>query len=76
MDQARPFLTVAEVARILGRSRERTYQLTSAGLVPSVKIRGQVLVPRRAFDQWLDALNERALARVGADGHGDGPKAA
>lgn len=72
MDEARPFLTVLEVARILDRSRERTYQLAAAGQIPSVKIGGQVRVPRRAFEQWLDALNTRALARV-VDGHRHSP---
>lgn len=57
-----PFMTVPEVARLLGRSPERTYGLISAGVVPGVKIGKHVRVPRRAFEQWVDQLNERALA--------------
>ncbi len=68
-----PFLTVPEVARLIGRSPERTYGLVSTGVIPGVKIGKHVRVPRRAFEKWIDRLNERALAGVGAD---DGPRAA
>ena len=64
VDETTPFLTVPEVARLIGRSPERTYALIATGIVPGVKIGGQVRIPRRAFEQWLDQLTERALAGV------------
>ncbi len=62
-------------ARMLGISHQRLLQLSAAGALP---------VAAKTSTGWrlyhpadVERLAEqRALARVGADGHGDGPKAA
>jgi excisionase family DNA binding protein len=64
MEESKPFLTVPEVARLIGASQERTYALCSGGDIPSVKLGKRVRIPRAAFDRWLTDLSERALAGV------------
>jgi excisionase family DNA binding protein len=63
-----PFMTVAEVAKALDLSEMRVYQLVRAREIPSVKLGGRIRVPRRAFDDWLDKANERALDDSGIAG--------
>ena len=66
-------LTPAQAARQLGISAIRVRQLADEG-----QLRCQRTPLGRLFDVAdVERLAEqRALARVGADGHGDGPRAA
>jgi excisionase family DNA binding protein len=64
-NEASPFLTVPEVARLIGASPERTYALCSDGTVPSVRFGKRVRIPRAAFERWLEDLSDRALAGTG-----------
>ena len=64
MSDARPFLTVPEVAQLIGASPERTYALVSSGRIPSVRFGRRVRIPRPAFDAWISDLSRRALAEV------------
>lgn len=57
-----PFMTVAETATLLGKSPWRVYQLARTGEIPSTRVGGRIVVPRAAFDQWLEKTSERALA--------------
>ena len=59
-----PFLTVRDVARLLGKSEPRIYQLVTARRVPAVKMGGRVMIPRAAFERWVELQNELALASV------------
>lgn len=61
---ANPFLTVPEVARLLGRTPSRCYQLARAGLLPVVRVGGRLVVPRSALEEWVRASGERALAAL------------
>lgn len=61
---AKPFLTVPEVARLLGRTPSRCYQLARAGALPVVRIGGRLVVPRAALEEWVRASGERALATL------------
>ena len=62
MEENKPFLTVPEVARLIGASPERTYALCSGGVIPRVKLGSRVRIPRAAFERWLEKMSERALA--------------
>jgi excisionase family DNA binding protein len=60
-----PFLTIPEVAAILGCSPMRAYQLAADGVFPSVRLTPRrIRVPRDALDRWLEEQNERALGNV------------
>ena len=64
---AKPFLTVPEVARLLGRTPSRCYQLARAGALPVVEIGGRLVVPSEALDAWVREQAARALAAVRHD---------
>ena len=59
-----PFLTVPEVARRLGRTPARCYQLARAGELPVVEVGGRLVVPRAALAEWIRQKTERALAEM------------
>jgi excisionase family DNA binding protein len=60
-----PFLSVADVARVLGISTPRAYQLAAEGRFPSLRLSPRrIRIPRAAFQQWLEAQTELALASV------------
>ena len=68
-DDNKPFMTIPEVARILGVSDVRAYQMAAAGGFPSVRLSPRRLrVPRAAFRTWLDDQSALALANVEKDG--------
>ena len=46
-------VSVTETARLLGLSREGTYQAVRRGDIPSVRIGKRILVPRTALEQLL-----------------------
>jgi excisionase family DNA binding protein len=69
------FLTVPEVASIIGASSERTYGLIASGAIPHVRFGRRVRVPRGAFDRWIENLNREALAATVGKGSVGGPAA-
>jgi len=61
----RVFLTIPEVAELMGWSRVYAYHLAAEGLFPSVRLGPRrIRVPRVAFEQWVEEQNERARASV------------
>lgn len=46
-------LRPAEVGKALGFSRSKTYELISAGTIPSVRVGKSVRVPVAALNEWL-----------------------
>ena len=54
--------TVAEVAQLLGLSRSNTYARVRDGSIPSVKLGGRILVPKRLLERLLEST----------DRHGEG----
>jgi len=46
--------SVPECARALGLSRSNAYDLVQQGILPSVRIRGRVLVPKKSLFSLLD----------------------
>jgi excisionase family DNA binding protein len=55
---AQKFLSVPQVARLLGTSKMTIYRAIAAGEFPAVRIRGRLIIPARA----LDAMAEAAVA--------------
>jgi len=62
------FMTVGEVAIECGISASRAHKLIAVGEVPSVRVGGRILVPRRAWEEWLKRTNEEALASLKGEG--------
>jgi excisionase family DNA binding protein len=51
-------LSVAEAARAIGVSRANAYNLIHAGELPSIRLGGRILVPRRALEERIARLAE------------------
>lgn len=68
--EPRVYLTPDECFRALGVGRSLGYKLLVMGKIPSVRMglsgkrRGKFLIPRRAFDQWLEETSREAVARA------------
>ena len=60
-----PFLSIAEVAQLLGVSRGRAYQMAKDGAFPSIRLSPRrIRVPSLAFEMWLSEQTARALENV------------
>jgi excisionase family DNA binding protein len=59
-----------EVARLLGVSRTKAFQMISTGTIPVMRIGRCARVPRVALESWISAqtTSARSEARLG-DGH-------
>jgi excisionase family DNA binding protein len=64
--EARPFLSPAETAAMLSVSRYTVYRLIRSGQLPSVRVGGQIRLPRRTLAQRL-AETRGGLATAGKD---------
>jgi excisionase family DNA binding protein len=53
LDQLPDVLTVPEVARLLRLGRNTAYEAVRCGELPSVRIRGRILVPKAALVRFL-----------------------
>ncbi len=56
-----PFLSVAEVAEIVGVSRRQAWRMVRDGTVPSCKLGQRVVVARAALRDWEEALGGQGL---------------
>jgi excisionase family DNA binding protein len=56
----------AQVARLLGVSTSRVYQLVAARELPATRVGGSIRIPRRAWEGWLEERNREAEAAVSA----------
>jgi excisionase family DNA binding protein len=59
--------TVAEVAALLSLSRGSAYQLVRTGEIPSLKLGGRWVIPKRRFHNWLDNLTDASESDHGRD---------
>lgn len=63
-------LSVPEAGRLIGLSRNSSYEAAARGDIPTIKIGGRLLVPRKALDRLLDTATEawqrRQEQKVGA----------
>ena len=53
------FLTVNEIAEIIGLSTARVYETIRRGLLPAVRIGRQVRVEEQAFREWVNNGGQR-----------------
>ena len=64
MENERVFLRVSEAANLLDICTGRVYQLVSAGLLPGIKRGRRTLIPRQAFDAYIQQVNREALSNL------------
>jgi excisionase family DNA binding protein len=57
-------LRVSEIAKLLGVTPGRIYQLVAAQTLPAVRMGRSIRIPRQAWAVWLDQQCARALASV------------
>jgi excisionase family DNA binding protein len=53
LGDTRPLLSPRDVALLLNVSRETVYRLSRSGQVPSVRVGGQLRIPKRALTHHL-----------------------
>jgi len=58
------FLNISEVGERLGLCTGRIYQLIAAGLLPGIKRGRRTLIPRQAFDAYIQQVNQEALSNL------------
>lgn len=62
---SREAYTVDEVARLLGVGRAAAYTAVRLGQLPAVRVGRLVRIPRRAFERWLDKIEDNVFAQQG-----------
>lgn len=50
--------TVYEVAEQLRLSKDKVYALVRAGILPHKRIGRRIIIPRQAFEVWLNSADE------------------
>jgi excisionase family DNA binding protein len=56
-----PFLSVVEVAEVLGVTRKQARQMVKDGTLPSVRLGQRVVVPRASLADWQEAIDAQGL---------------
>lgn len=46
-------LSITTVARLIGFSRTKTYEMVQVGKIPSIIVEGRIRVTRQALDSWI-----------------------
>jgi excisionase family DNA binding protein len=64
MKTSKPFLTLPEVARMLGVTPARAYQLCHSGVLPHIRRGRRLLVPADAWRRWVNEETDRAMAAL------------
>ncbi len=55
-------MRVPEVAKVLGLSRQRVYEMISSGALPHTRVSSRsIRVPRLALEAWLEVHAERSI---------------
>jgi excisionase family DNA binding protein len=63
-DKVKALLRVCEVQEILNMGRTKIYDLIRAGVVPSIKIDGNIRVPTKPLYEWIEARIASAKLRA------------
>ena len=66
MKESRQMFRAADLAPLLGVCRSRIYQLIADGTLPAIRQGRAIRIPRAAWERWLAAQADRALAAVGS----------
>jgi excisionase family DNA binding protein len=45
--------SVAQVAKLIGFGRTKTYELVQTGKIPSILVEGRTRITRKALDAWI-----------------------
>jgi excisionase family DNA binding protein len=53
-------IDVEEAGRLLGISRNAAYAAAKTGVLPSLRIGKRVVIPRDAFDRFLESANGKS----------------
>lgn len=53
MEQARPFMSVKQVAEYLQLNEKKIYSLVHDGAIPATKVTGKWMFPRELVDRWM-----------------------
>jgi excisionase family DNA binding protein len=56
-------LSVTQVAKLIGFSRTKTYEMVQAGKIPSIIVEGRTRITRKALDAWIEQ-QPRLMARA------------
>lgn len=64
MVDERDMLRPADIAKKLGITRSRLYQLIADGEIPVTKVGRAYRIPRAAWNRWLRARSHEALAAL------------
>ncbi len=51
-------LTVADVQKVLGLGRDKTYRLFRQKNFPSIQIDGRLFVSQKKLEEWLDKIQK------------------
>lgn len=62
-ENERSVLTVAEVSKLLGLSKNATYQAIARNEIPHVRIGDRILIPRSALERFLSPSPAAAGAK-------------
>lgn len=62
MSRERLTLTVAEAADLLGISRSTAYECVRTGDLPSIRMAGRILVPRKRLEELLGGGDDARAA--------------
>lgn len=46
-------MTVASCAKVLGVTSNTAYDYIARGLIPHIRLRGRIIIPRARFEAWL-----------------------
>lgn len=60
-------VSVPEAAHLLGISRAGAYNAVKSGDLPSVRVRGRVLIPKHRLARLLDGESEPSAPRDGLE---------
>lgn len=50
--------SVSDIMTVLGIGRTKAYELVNSNSFRILKVGGQIIVPKRSFDLWLNGANE------------------
>ncbi len=50
--------SVSDIMVLLGIGRTKAYELVNSNCFRTLKVGGQIIVPKRSFDLWLNGADE------------------
>ena len=47
-------MSVPEAGKLIGKGRNMSYKLAHAGVIPTIRLGGRLVVPKERFMRWLN----------------------